>query len=155
MYITISIKRILALFLFLVGAAAGILTCVQIGHAEATSAKVQTEEIELPIIMYHSMLKDGSGKYIISPDTFEEDLQYLKDNGYTAIHMQDLLNYVNKGTALPEKPIMLTFDDGYYNNYLYAFPLAKNTKAKLLFRPSAILPINSAKQTRITRLILI
>ena len=71
MYITISIKRILALFLFLVGAAAGILTCVQIGHAEATSAKVQTEEIELPIIMYHSMLKDGSGKYIISPDTFE------------------------------------------------------------------------------------
>ena len=66
-----------------------------------SSAKVQTEEIELPIIMYHSMLKDGSGKYIISPDTFEEDLQYLKDNGYTTIHMQDLLNYVNKGTALP------------------------------------------------------
>lgn len=135
MYITISIKRILALFLFLVGAAAGILTCVQIGHAEATSAEVQTEEIEVPIIMYHSMLKDGSGKYIISPDTFEEDLRYLKENGYTTIHMQDLLNYVNKGTALPEKPIMLTFDDGYYNNYLYAFPLAEKYESKIVISP--------------------
>ena len=135
MYGTFSMKRILALFLVLVGAAAGVFTYVQMGHVKATNAQVQPEGIQLPIIMYHSMLRNGSGEYTISPETFEEDLRYLKDNGYTTIHMQDLLDYVNKQVSLPEKPIMLTFDDGYYNNYLYAYPLAKKYESKIVISP--------------------
>lgn len=147
MYGTFSMKRILALFLVLVGAAAGVFTYVQMGHVKATNAQVQPEGIQLPIIMYHSMLRNGSGEYTISPETFEEDLRYLKDNGYTTIYMQDLLDYINKQVPLPEKPIMLTFDDGYYNNYLYAYPLAKKYESKIVISPSAIIRTNLARRT--------
>ena len=91
---------------------------------------------EIPIVMYHSVLKDKTyhGKYVISPDELESDLLYLKEHGYTTILPQDLIAYT-KGEELPEKPIILTFDDGYYNNYLYAFELAKQYECKFLISP--------------------
>jgi len=49
----------------------------------------------------------------------------LKENGYTSIHVQGLIDYVYDGKPLPEKPIMLTFDDGYYDNMHYGYPLLK------------------------------
>lgn len=94
---------------------------------ESVDTGILEKTIKVPIIMYHSILKDTakSGKYVITPSQLEEDLKYLRDNGYTAIFMQDLIDYVYDDKTLPEKPIILTFDDGYYNNYLYAFPLFK------------------------------
>lgn len=87
-------------------------------------ADVQTK-IQVPILMYHSILKDSSksGQYVITPAQFENDLQYIQANGFTPVFMTDLINYVHYGTPLPAKPVVITFDDGYYNNYLYAFPL--------------------------------
>ena len=86
--------------------------------------------------MYHSLLKDEArhGKYVISPAEFENDLQYLKKHGYTTILMSDLIAYT-QGKELPEKPVLLTFDDGYYNNYLYAFELAKQYQCKFVISP--------------------
>ena len=81
------------------------------------------EYIELPIIMYHSVLKSKSGKYIVHPDTLESDFKYIQSKGYTAITMTELINYVYGETSIPEKPIIITFDDGYYNNLSYAVPL--------------------------------
>ena len=49
--------------------------------------------------------------------------------------MQDVIDYVKNGTPLPEKPIILSFDDGYYNNYAYAFPLAQQYDMKLVIAP--------------------
>lgn len=97
----------------------------------------EEEGICVPAVMYHGMLKDASkqGKYVISPETFEKDLQYLKANGYTAVGVNDLLDYVDGKGNLPEKPILLTFDDGYYNNYLYAYPLAKQYEMKIILSP--------------------
>lgn len=93
--------------------------------------------VEVPIIMYHGILKDKKyqGKYVISPKTFEKDLQYINDNGYTTIFMTDLINYVYENAPLPEKPIIITFDDGYYNNYLYAFDLVKKYNCKMVLSP--------------------
>lgn len=79
--------------------------------------------IRVPIIMYHSMLKSKSGTYVVHPETFENDLKYIQSKGYTTITMTDLINYVYDDTPLPEKPIIITFDDGYYNNLSYAVPL--------------------------------
>ena len=79
--------------------------------------------IEVPIIMYHSVLKSKCGSYIVHPETLENDLKCIQNNGYTTITMTDLINYVYNDSPLPEKPIIITFDDGYYNNLGYAVPL--------------------------------
>ena len=97
-------------------------------------APLQEDGIQLPIIMYHSVLKDTkrSGKYIITPTTLEEDLQYISSHGYTTITMTDLINYVYEDISLPEKPIIITFDDGHYNNLGYAVPLLKKYNMKAI-----------------------
>ncbi len=99
--------------------------------------KINEEDIKIPIIMYHGILKDKKyqGKFVISPATFENDLKYLTSKGYTTIFMQDLIDYVFSDIKLPEKPILLTFDDGYYNNYLYAFDIIKKYNCKIIISP--------------------
>ncbi len=115
----------------------GLLT-VLLGTAAVITARAMAGagSVDIPIVMYHSVLKDRAyhGKYVISPAEFENDILYLKEHGYTTILMEDLINYTNGG-ELPEKPILLTFDDGYYNNYLYAFELAKRYRVKFVISP--------------------
>lgn len=96
-------------------------------------------EISLPIIMYHSFLKDEKmqGDYTVSPELFEADLKYITANGYTTVTVNDLIAYVYEGKDLPDKCIMLTFDDGYYNNYYYAYPLLKKYNCKAVISPIA------------------
>lgn len=91
--------------------------------------------IELPILMYHSVLKNSelSGKYIVTPSLLESDIEYLEKNGYTTVSMQAVIDYVQNGTPLPEKPIMLTFDDGCYNNYEYVLPMLEKHNAHGIF----------------------
>ena len=80
--------------------------------------------------MYHSVLKSKSGTYIIHPNKLENDFKYIKENGYSTITINDLINYVYNDISLPLKPIIITFDDGYYNNLTYAFPLLKKYNMK-------------------------
>lgn len=86
----------------------------------------------VPIIMYHEVKPFKTRKDVITPYEIESDLKYLKANGYTTITMADLIEYVNGGKDLPEKPIVLSFDDGYYNNYVYVFPLLKKYHMKIV-----------------------
>ncbi len=88
--------------------------------------------IKVPIVMYHGTIPKSKdlGKFVITPRELESDIKYLKDRGYTAITMTDLINYVYNDGELPSKPVMLTFDDGYYNNYIYATPILKNYDMK-------------------------
>ncbi len=87
---------------------------------------------ELPILMYHGICDKGekSSKFVISKEMLKEDLKYLEENGYKAVTVADAIAYVKGEGELPEKPVMLTFDDGYYNNYCYAFPLLKEFNQK-------------------------
>ena len=95
------------------------------------------DSVELPVLMYHGLIKNPKhqNRFMISPDFFEKDLQYINDNGYTTIFVQDLIDYVYNDVPLPSKPIMITFDDGYFNNYLYAFPLIKKYNCKIVLSP--------------------
>lgn len=91
-----------------------------------------SEGVQLPVIMYHSVLKDTemSGKYVVTPDTLKNDIQYLKNNGYTFVSAQELINYTENSGVLPDKPVLLTFDDGFYNNYGYVKPILEKYGAK-------------------------
>jgi len=88
-----------------------------------TVSEEETTEIKLPIIMYHSILKSRRNEYIVSPTELEKDLKYLQQNNFNTITAEDLINYIYSDIALPEKPVMITFDDGYLNNITYAVPL--------------------------------
>ena len=117
----------------MIGGGLGIHTAVKAAQAN----QEMSAGIKLPIVMYHSILKDSKrqGKYVISPDMLERDIKYLNENGYTPVFMQEVIDYVINGHPLPEKPIVLSFDDGYYNNYTYAYPLAQQYHAKIVIAP--------------------
>ena len=89
-------------------------------------------EVEVPIIMYHSLYPKPTNEWNISPAAFEQDLAYLQENGYTAVFISDLIAFVEQGTPLPKKPIVLTFDDGYYNNYSEGMPLLAKYDMKMV-----------------------
>ena len=118
--------------------AAAALTLGTIGALGAIlTVMAEDPGVRVPVIMYHAVMDDASrlGKYVISPEELESDFKWLSENGYTAILSEDLINYTENGAALPEKPILLTFDDGYYNNYLYAYPTAKRYGMKFVLSP--------------------
>lgn len=82
-------------------------------------------ELRLPILMYHSVLKSRNGTYIVSPAQLERDFAALKNAGYTAVLPCEVIDYVDGKCALPKKPVMITFDDGHYNNMYYAVPILR------------------------------
>ena len=97
------------------------LFCSAVGRA--FSAEARPEGIFLPVIMYHSITEHPSGDYQITPDAFAEDLRYLRANGYESVSVAQLLPYTEGTGTLPAHPVLLTFDDGFYNNLSAALPL--------------------------------
>ena len=100
------------------------------------------DSVELPILMYHSITSDKSkvNEYTILSGDFEKDMAWLQEKGYTSISPDQLVDYVEKGSLLPSKPVMITFDDGYSNNYSLAFPILEkyNMKATIIGSESDI-----------------
>ncbi len=96
------------------------------------STAAGAEGVPLPIIMYHSVLKDKSlaGPYTVTPETVERDLAYIKAHGYTTMFVSEVAQAVLTGQALPEKPIIITLDDGYLNNLTYVLPLLEKYDMK-------------------------
>ncbi len=92
--------------------------------------RADSEIVDVPIIMYHSILKSRSGQYIISPDKLKEDLLWLKNHGYESVFVSDLIDFCEGKKDLPQKPVVITFDDGHYNNYYYAKPIFEELKFK-------------------------
>ena len=90
-----------------------------------------TRTLNVPILMYHyiSVPPPESHKYrldlSIEPDLFRAQLIALREQKYTSITLSDLYYAIEAGKPLPEKPVVLTFDDGYADNYINAFPIMK------------------------------
>lgn len=85
---------------------------------------------EVPILMYHHLSDDGDGDVNIRVDNFRAHMQALKDAGYQTVSPEELYAYVNEGAPLPEKPILITFDDGYESNYELAYPILRELDMK-------------------------
>jgi hypothetical protein len=86
-------------------------------------------QASVPILMYHYLSEPppGPDRYredlSVSPQLFEQHLAFLQAEGYTAISLYDLLYHLALGRPLPDRPVIITFDDGYVDNYENAFPL--------------------------------
>ncbi len=77
----------------------------------------------IPILMYHRIAAIRGDRNCLPPDKFDWQLYYLKTHGYTTITLPILLEYYRSGRPLPTKPVLLTFDDGYRDNFTTALPL--------------------------------
>lgn len=105
-------------------AAVAIIGTLKLGTAVyRTSAAPQAEQ--LPVVMYHQITKNPAraGQYCVMLGEIENDLKYIKEKGYNTVDIEQLTAYVYDGEPLPDKPIMLTFDDGYETVYSYLLPL--------------------------------
>ena len=96
---------------------------------------VQKRRYEMPVIMYHRVIKDETEKGVhgtyVTVEQFEEQMKYLKKKGYETVTFKDLLNNRYKQRFDKDKKwIMLTFDDGYKDNYENAFPILKKYQFK-------------------------
>ncbi|WP_171903817.1 polysaccharide deacetylase family protein [Cellulosilyticum sp. I15G10I2] len=82
----------------------------------------------IPVLMYHSFAetvpKSSQSSYVTTK-LFEQQLQALLKNNYTPVSFYDLHQYIEGKAGLPSKPIIITADDGYSNNYTHAYPLLK------------------------------
>jgi peptidoglycan/xylan/chitin deacetylase (PgdA/CDA1 family) len=88
------------------------------------SGVVQAAPIHVPILLYHH-IADHQGRWYVSPQKLEAELRYLSGNGYHTLSMAAYLDAETHDVPLPEKSVVLTFDDGYRDNYDIAFPLLK------------------------------
>lgn len=106
--------------------------------------KVTNEDIGVPILYYHSVLPDAEvatpNEVTISPEKLREELMLVKELGYTTLTMSEFTAYINDNKPIPEKSILITFDDGYTDNYAHAFPILKelNMKATIFMIASQV-----------------
>lgn len=97
----------------------------------AGSSSSKAEKKEVPVLLYHHL--DNWGKVAdttVTSKKFEKDMKYLKDNNYTSLLPQDILDIREGKMKMPEKPVMITFDDGYESNYSLAYPILKEYEMK-------------------------
>ena len=80
--------------------------------------------------MYHSISYEKGNILRVSKENFRKQMKYLKDNNYTTLTLDELYNYMKTGKIVPKKPIVITFDDGYKDNYTNAYPILKEFRIK-------------------------
>lgn len=94
---------------------------------------VPVEEVRIPILMYHSICNDDPNNSLMIPtEMFAEQMEWLRENDFTAMSMDDVIEAMNTG-KVPKRPVLITFDDGYADNYINAFPELKNNNLKGTF----------------------
>ena len=104
-----------------------------------TPVGVYSWTLKVPILMYHYISQPPADADVyrvdlsVTPDNFRQQLAWLRDNGYTGIDYYDLSLAIVGHIELPEKPVLLTFDDGYLDNYTAAFPLLQEYGYKATF----------------------
>lgn len=125
MYLCCNIKKFLRLLLTdaAVFAICGLVFFV--GRKDFRSSATSEEEfpVPLPVIMYHSVWDTSPSEYVVTPEQLDSDLKWLRDNGYSSVSAEELIRYTHGQGALPDKPVLITFDDGHYNNLSDALPV--------------------------------
>lgn len=78
----------------------------------------------VPILMYHS-INYQKGNHFVSPENFAKQLEYIKNKGYEVITLDELAGSIKSKQRLKNNKVVITFDDGYQDNFKYAYPVLR------------------------------
>ena len=84
----------------------------------------------IPVLNYHQINDVDENLLTVSTSEFETQMAWLEENGYKTITVSELLDFLDGKGSLPERPVLITFDDGYIDNYQCAFPILKKHNMK-------------------------
>jgi peptidoglycan/xylan/chitin deacetylase (PgdA/CDA1 family) len=79
----------------------------------------------VPILTYHNLAEHAKGRLVLAASSFREQMRYLKTNGYRVVSLADFIEFTRLGRQLPQRAVVLTFDDGYRAFKDYAYPVLK------------------------------
>lgn len=79
---------------------------------------------KISVLMYHHINETGSF-ITVTPENFERQMRFLKESGYETLNTEDYIEIISSRRPAPKKAVMITFDDGYLDNWVYAFPILK------------------------------
>ncbi len=123
-------KKLIIICLIMVVIAFGIAIVIK------QNKQSKRNDVKIPILLYHNFVKavpdsdPDNFNYINTPESFEENIKTFLENGYTIISMKELALADSGKIDLPNKPLVITFDDGYYSNYEYIYPILKQYQVK-------------------------
>jgi peptidoglycan/xylan/chitin deacetylase (PgdA/CDA1 family) len=107
----------------------------RVGYVYKDVVKDITYNKGIPVLLYHHLLKNSENRdkgnaMILAVETFEGQMKYLHDNGYYTATLPELEQYIKGKLDLPAKTVVITFDDGFKSNYVYAYPILKKYNQK-------------------------
>lgn len=108
----------------------GALAALAFAFAVVVFCLFQSAKDGIPVLNYHQINDTEKNALTVNTEQFEAQMKYLAENGYTTITPADMLDAWENGTQLPEKPIIITFDDGYLDNYNHAYPILEKYQLK-------------------------
>lgn len=109
-----------------------------------TAVKMKSNNEGVPVLMYHSVSNDKAFDKLVNlrttRDSFIEQMEYLKTNNFTTLTMDELKDFLINNKQVPEKSVVLTFDDGYEDNYTNVYPILKKYgfKATIFVETSSV-----------------
>jgi peptidoglycan/xylan/chitin deacetylase (PgdA/CDA1 family) len=80
----------------------------------------------IPVLLYHRIDTEADSqwrRFCVAPQNFADQMRWLAHQGFTTIHLSQLLDHYRHGTPVPSHSFVITFDDGYFCNYSRAFPI--------------------------------
>ncbi|MFD3155993.1 polysaccharide deacetylase family protein [Haloimpatiens sp. FM7330] len=92
--------------------------------------QLNSKNNHVPVLMYHHVKSGTKTDLIVSKKDFEKEMKYLHDNRYRTLTLDEAYNYIKRDKQLPKKSVVLTFDDGYKDNYENAYPILKKYRFK-------------------------
>jgi peptidoglycan/xylan/chitin deacetylase (PgdA/CDA1 family) len=81
-----------------------------------------------PILMYHAVNREAGSTMNVTPENFSKQMRFLNESGYKVISLDELVEGIKHGRRFAARTVVLTFDDGFEDNYLNAYPVLAKYK---------------------------